>query len=83
MKNRALVVVKNRMDGTERDFDIPLDISLNDFILALSSIYGVDLGEEKMGRRHLSVENPVTLMKGNRLLREYGLRDGSIIHLMG
>lgn len=81
MEDRALVVVKNLKDGSERDLDIPLDISLHDFISALSSIYGMKLEEERMGRRHLSVENPVVLLKGNHLLRAYGLRDGSIIYL--
>jgi hypothetical protein len=48
--------------------------------MALQSIYEVDSDPERIGMSYLSVENPIALLKGNATLREYGIRDGSIIH---
>lgn len=80
MKDRAIVVIRRDLDGTERDLDIPLDITLHEFVMALQSIYEVDSDPERIGMSYLSVENPIALLKGNATLREYGIRDGSIIH---
>lgn len=81
MNNRAVVVVRRVKNGSERDLDIPLDISLHEFIKALYSIYGIETNEEHMGRMHLCAENPITLLKGNKLLIEYGLHEGSILYI--
>ena len=81
MNDRAVVVVRRVKDGSERDLDIPLDISLHEFINALYSIYGIETEEGPMGKRHLCAENPITLLKGNKPLKEYGLHEGSILYI--
>lgn len=81
MTERAVVIVKRKLDGSAKDLDIPLDITLHELIVSLNVIFGITTDQRKMGLSHLSVENPIALMKGNRLLKEYGLHDGSIIHI--
>lgn len=81
MKDRAVVIVKRDKDNSVRDFDIPLNITLHEFLQSLYSIYGLKTDMEKMGMMHLSVEKPIVLLKGNKTLKEYGLRDGSTIYL--
>ena len=81
MNDRAVVIVRRVKDGSERDMDIPLDISLHEFIKALYSIYGIKTVEGNMGSRHLCAENPIILLKGNKLLRDYGLHEGSILYI--
>ena len=80
MKDRAIVVIVRDQDGTKRDFDIPLDITLHEFITALQSIFEVRTDPERIGKAYLTAENPIALLKGNGTLREYGIRDGSFIH---
>lgn len=82
MGDRAVVIVRRERDHSERDLDIPLDITFHEFFLALNTIYGIKSDVGKIGMAHLSVENPIVLMKGNKLLKEYGLHDGSIIYIV-
>lgn len=61
------------------DIEIPLDITANDLVVGLNEAYklGIDLSD--MRQCYFSCENPVALLKGKRLLGEFGLRDGSLI----
>ena len=81
MEDRAVVVVRREKDRSEKDLDIPLDITLHEVISALYSIYGIEMDEGRMGMKHLSAENPIVLLKGNMMLKEYGLHDGSILYI--
>ena len=35
-----------------------------------------------LSRCFLRTENPIALLKGNRTLEEFGLRDGTVIHVI-
>ncbi len=66
--------------GFEVDVDVPLDITANELVLALSSAYQLGIDQADIKKCYLQAENPIALLKGNRTLREFGLRNGSAVY---
>jgi len=79
MNNTIVVIFNNKRYGKCEDLEIPLSITANELIQALDQAYGFADKEGKNGLRYLKCENPIALLKGNKQLTEYGLRDGSVI----
>lgn len=79
--NRGTVIVIFNI--TKRDFtvdlEVPLDISVNDLVNALNTAYELDIDTSDIKNCYLKAENPIALLKGNKTLEEFGLRNGSII----
>lgn len=78
--NRAVIIFRIKNKNVETNLDIPLDISANDLVTALNSAY--DLGIDLMNVKdcYLKAENPIALLKGNKTLKEYGVRNGTVIN---
>jgi len=61
------------------DIDVPLDITANDLIVGLNAAYHLGLDISDARQCYLSCENPIALIRGNKTLGEFGIRDGSLI----
>ena len=62
------------------DLEVPLDISANDLCSAIFQKYLPEQHED-VQQYYLKVERPIALIRGERTLREYGIRDGSVINI--
>ena len=62
------------------DLEIPLDISANELVFALNTAYELGIEITNIKDCYLKSENPIALLKGNKSLAEFGLRNGSIIN---
>ena len=62
------------------DLEVPLDISANELVIALNSAYKLEIDTSDIKNCYLKAENPIALLKGNKTLAEFGLRNGSIIN---
>ena len=80
MDNKAIIIFKIHKRQFEVDLEIPLDISANDLVNALNTAYdlGIDVSDDK--NCYLKAENPIALLKGNKLLSEFGVRNGTVIN---
>lgn len=80
MDNKAAVVFKIMKRKKEYDLEIPLDISANDLVAALNTAFdlGIDTGDIK--NCYFQAERPIALLKGNKSLAEFGVRNGTIIY---
>lgn len=76
---RAIVIFKMIERKQSLDIDIPLDISANDLVLALNSAFDLKIDTLDIKNCYLKSENPIALLRGSQTLKEYGIRDGSII----
>lgn len=77
--NRAIVVFKILKKGFSVDLDIPLDISANDLVNALNSAYNLKIDMSDIKNCYLKAENPIVLLRGEKLLADFGVRNGTII----
>lgn len=61
------------------DLEVPLNITANELVVALNAAFdlGIDTGNIK--NCYLKAENPIALLRGNKTMSEYGIRNGSII----
>lgn len=80
MDNKAVVVFKIMKRKKGYDLEIPLDISANDLVAALNTAFdlGIDTGDIK--NCYFQAERPIALLKGNKSLAEFGVRNGTIIY---
>ena len=63
-----------------RSIDIPLNISANELVIALNSASELGIDTSAVKKCYLKSENPIALLRGNKELKEFGLRNGTIIY---
>lgn len=76
----AIVVLRVPNKNVCVDLEIPLDISANELVQALNAAYELGIDISNIKDCYLKSENPIALLKGNKSLSEFGLRNGSIIN---
>jgi hypothetical protein len=81
MRTNSAIITVNLVKAREsHDLEVPLDISANELCSALYMKYLPKLPEDAR-QYYLKAERPIALLRGERTLREYGLRDGSVINI--
>ena len=76
-KGTALNLTKKNITA---DIEVPLNISANEFVVALNSAYDLGIDTTNIKNCYLKAENPIALLRGNKSLMEFGLRNGSVIN---
>jgi len=81
--DKIVAVVYIHKSGEKFDIEIPLDITAKDLVIGLNQAFnlGIDVGE--ITECYLKTENPIALLKGNTKLRDYKLRNGTVINVTG
>lgn len=82
VKDKAVVIFRRKMEEkiVDVDIEVPLDITVNEFITALNQAYELKIDMEDMSQCYLRCERPMVLLRGDRTLREFGVRDAMLIH---
>lgn len=79
-KDTAIIIFNIIKRNFSVDLEIPLDISANDLVNALNTAYELGIDTSDIKNCYLKAENPIALLKGNKSLMEFGLRNGSVIN---
>lgn len=79
--DRAVVVLQVLKRGLCVDLDIPLNITANDLIVALNSAYQLGISTDSIQECFLRCESPIALLRGNRTLETFGVRNGSVLYI--
>ena len=79
--DRSVVVLQVLKRGLCVDLDIPLNITANDLIIALNSAYQLGISTDSIQECFLRCENPIALLRGNRTLETFGVRNGSVLYI--
>lgn len=80
--NKAIITVNLIKSGESHDLEVPLDISASELCSALFQKYAQEQLSD-MQQYYLKAERLVALLRGERTLREYGIRDASVINITG
>ena len=81
MDNEKAIIIFNIVGkNTSVDLEVPLDISANELVNALNTAYELGIDTTDIKNCYLKAEKPVALLRGNKTLREFGIRSGSIIN---
>lgn len=62
------------------DLEIPLNITANELVNALNDAYGLGIDTNDIKNCYLKAERPIALLKGNKTLAEFGVRNGTVIN---
>ena len=79
-KETAIIILNIVQRKFTVDIEVPLDISANDLVNGLNIAYKLGIDTSDIKNCYLKMENPIALLKGNKTLSEFGLRNGSIIN---
>lgn len=76
----VIMILKMTRRNKTVDLEIPLDITANELVIGLNEAYNLGIDTSDIQNCYLKTENPIALLKGNKRLREYELRNGTIIN---
>lgn len=79
-KNVAVIIFRIVKRHFTTDLEIPLNITANELVTALNAAYELDIDTSDIKKCYLKAENPIALLRGDKTLAEFGLRNGSIIN---
>lgn len=79
-KDKAIVIFNYIKKNKSVDLEVPLDITATDLVIALNTAYNLGIDTTNIKNCYLKAENPISLLRGNKTLVEYGIRNGSIIN---
>ena len=79
MEDKVIVDFYNDETKQTTEIEIPLDITANDLALALNEAYDLKMDTENLYGCYLTSENPIAFLRGNKTLRDFGIRRGTII----
>lgn len=80
MKNTIVIVFNILKRNISVDLEIPLDITTKELVNGLNEAFDLGIDTSDIKQCYLKAENPIVLLRGNKLLSEFGLRNGSIIN---
>lgn len=79
MEHTVVVVLILKKLQKSVDLEVNLDITANQLAVAINSAYDLGIDTSNIRNCYLKAENPISLLKGNKTLREFGVRNGTII----
>ncbi len=79
MKNTFMLIFENRKTKETVDIEVPKNITANELVMALNKGFRLGLDINNPAKCFLRAKNPIALIRGDMLLEEYHLHDGSII----
>ena len=79
-RDKAIVIFRIPKREFTVDLEVPLFISANELVTALNTAYDLQIDMSDVKNCYLKAENPIALLRGNKTLAEYGIRNGSIIN---
>jgi uncharacterized ubiquitin-like protein YukD len=79
-ENKAIITINLIISERSYDLEIPLDISASELCSVLFQKYLPDKYGDAQ-QYYLKAERPIALLRGERTLRDYGIRDGSVINI--
>lgn len=79
MAETAVVIFKELKNNRQVDLEVPLNITARELVIGLNTAYDLNIDVDDIKRCYLKVENPLILLRGNMLLKDAGIRNGSII----
>lgn len=76
----AIIIFNINRRNVSYDLEVPLFITANELVQALNSAYELGIDTSDIKNCYLKAEKPIALLRGNKTLQEFGIRNGSIIN---
>lgn len=80
MDNTVILIFNYKKMNKKMDIEVPLDITANELIFGLNKGLNLGINMSNVAECYLCTEEPRTLLRGDKLLEDFGLRNGTIIN---
>ena len=80
MENTANIIFVMHKQRRSVELEIPLSISANELVVVLNNVYDLGIDTTNAKQCFFQADNPIALLKGSKLLCDYGVRNGTTIH---
>ncbi len=80
-REKAIVIVNLFRVGQAIDVEVPLTISANEFAAGLNRAFSLGMDTSDVKSCCLKAENPIALLRGEKTLAEFGVRNGTRINI--
>lgn len=77
-KEKAIIEVRRK--GIIADLEVPLEITANDFIVAMDEVYHLGINRDNLSECYVKTQFPIALIRGSKTLREFGVRNGTVFN---
>ena len=79
-KETAVIIFNIIQREFSADLEVPLEITANELVLALNTAYDLGIDTTDIKNCYLKSENPIALLRGNKTLKEFGIRNVRIVN---
>ena len=79
-KETAIIIFNIKRRNVSVDLEVPLFITANELVQALNAAYDLGIDITDIKNCYLKAERPIALLRGNKTLAQFGIRNGSIIN---
>lgn len=83
MDQTIVLSFADRTVGIFLDIEVPADMTASELLTVLNQSFHLGIQQDDIQNCYLKAENPIALLRGSCTLREYGLRNGSVIRCRG
>lgn len=80
MSDKVIVTFMSYKKKIKADLEVPTDITTIELLKALNYAYDLGIDTSDIKQCFIKMENPIALMRGNKLVSEYNIRNGSVIY---
>ena len=80
MDSTVIMIFNDKKNKRMFDIEVPLDITANELIYGLNKGLKLGIDMRDMEQCYLCTEEPRILLRGDMLLEESGVRNGTIIN---
>lgn len=79
-EEKAIVVLNIIKRNLVVDIEVPLNITANELVVALNEAYDLKIDISNVKNCYLKAEKPIALLRGNKTLVDFGVRNGTVIY---
>ncbi len=82
-EDKAIVYFRDLSKGTCTDVEVPLKITANELVVSLNRAFSLGIDTTDIKQCFLRAENPIVLLRGEKTLEEFGVRNCTSIIFPG
>ena len=80
MENKVIVTLYDHTSNRSVDLELDLEITALELFYGLDEAFNWGCATADIQNCYLAAENTIALLRGNKKLGEYGIRNGTILH---
>lgn len=82
MTKKLILNLRIMARNENHDIEVSDEITAHELVYGLNEAYNLGIDTNDIAQSFLRAENPITLLRGDKKLHEFGLHNGTIINVI-